>query len=333
MKDFWLSCGHHLLDRDERGRLRMTDEFVKLYLARPELAPPTDACIVERTLHAALLSDPWRPVIQAEIDMIVDADARENWQHMIALRNHLAAHSTLEAAYMALVRRNIRVPSLFADQLVHVILRNALDKCDDAFVLRAAELFYRPQRLTVYGGSLLAADQEHVDNNAVTASPLAAMFAFPDQHDIEMLSDENAARYWERSNRFDLAFDLTAGRRGLFALGTVIESWVKHLLDIDITIEPLSELRNVALTWYVGLDANGTKIGDALWHGAELDDAARNSVVGLFRVTFRDTGIVLETVAGEAIYLILAMAPDKVLRMKPQNLVTGLPLRDLEIMT
>ncbi|HKD24753.1 MAG TPA: DUF6352 family protein [Xanthobacteraceae bacterium] len=333
MKDFWLSCGHHLLDRDERGRLRMTDEFMKLYLARPELAPPTDACIVERTLHAALLSDPWRPVTQAEIDKIVDADARENWQHMIALRNHLAAHSTLEAAYIALVRRNIRVPSLFADQLVHVILRNALDECDDAFVLRAAELFYRPQRLTVYGGSLLAADQEHVDNNAVAVSPLAAMFAFPDQHDIEMLSDENAARYWERSDRFDLAIDLTAGRRGLFALGTVIVCWVKHLLDIDITIEPLSELRNVALTWYVGLDANGTKIGDKLWHGAELDDVARDSVVGLFRVTFRDTRMVLETVAGEAIYLILAMAPDKVLRMKPQNLVTGLPVRDLEIMT
>src|SRR5262249_52502848 len=285
----------------ERGRLRMTDEFVKLYLARPELAPPTDACIVERTLHGALLSDPWRPVAQAEIDMIADADARENWQHMIALRDHFAAHPTLEAAYIGLVRRNIRAPSLFVDQLVHVILRNALDKCDDAFVLRAAELFYRPQRLTVYGGSLVAADQEHVDSKAVAVSPLGAMFGFSDQHDIEMLSDENAPRYWEHSDRFDLAFDLTAGRRGLVALGTVIACWVKHLLDIDITIEPLRELRNVALTWYVGLDANGTKIGDALWNGVELDDVARDSVVGLFRVTFRDTRMVLETVAGEAI--------------------------------
>jgi hypothetical protein len=39
-KDFWLSCGHHLLDRDAGGGLVATDEFLKVYLARPELAPP-----------------------------------------------------------------------------------------------------------------------------------------------------------------------------------------------------------------------------------------------------------------------------------------------------
>ena len=37
MKDFWLSCGHHLLDRDAGGGLVVTDEFLKVYLARPEL--------------------------------------------------------------------------------------------------------------------------------------------------------------------------------------------------------------------------------------------------------------------------------------------------------
>ncbi len=34
-KDFWLSCGHHLLDRDAGGGLVATDEFLKVYLARP----------------------------------------------------------------------------------------------------------------------------------------------------------------------------------------------------------------------------------------------------------------------------------------------------------
>ncbi len=62
MNDFWLSCGHHLLDRDDGGGLVVTDEFLKAYLARPELTPPPDACVVERTLHAALLTDPRRPV-------------------------------------------------------------------------------------------------------------------------------------------------------------------------------------------------------------------------------------------------------------------------------
>ena len=58
MKDFWLSCGHHLTDRDADGRLLVTDELLKAYLARPELAPPPEACAAERGLHAALLADP-----------------------------------------------------------------------------------------------------------------------------------------------------------------------------------------------------------------------------------------------------------------------------------
>ena len=70
MHDFWLSCGHHLLDRDEGGGLVVTDEFLKAYLARPELAPPEDACVVERTLHAALLTNPRRPVDASEIAAI-----------------------------------------------------------------------------------------------------------------------------------------------------------------------------------------------------------------------------------------------------------------------
>src|SRR5437870_6906269 len=83
MKDFWLSCGHHLLDRDEGGGLLVTDEFLKVYLARPELSPPPDACAAERALHGALLADPRQPVAAAEIAAIADADARENWELMI----------------------------------------------------------------------------------------------------------------------------------------------------------------------------------------------------------------------------------------------------------
>jgi hypothetical protein len=35
-------------------------------------------------------------------------------------------------------------------------------------------------------------------------------------------------------------------------------------------------------------------------------------------------------VRGEPVYLILAATPDRLVRMKPQNLVTGLPIRHLE---
>jgi len=332
MPDFWLSCGHHLLDRDDGGGLLATDEFLKAYLARPELAPPPDACAAERTLHAALLSDPRRPVTSSEIAAITDADARENWSLMIAFRDRLVRHRTVEAAYLDLVRRGVgATPPLFINQLVHVILRNLLDGCDDVFVLRAAELFFRPQRLSVLDGSLLAADEETVSGESPQPlSPLVAMLGLPPAGEIDVLNDENAETYWSRSDLFDMALDLTAGRRGLDALGKVIAQWIAHLLSVEVEIEPLTEAANVNLTWYVGLDAEASRIGDALWKGAELDEAARQRIVGLYRLTFSDPEVVLEKAKGEPIYLISAMTADRTLRMKPQNLVVGLPIAHLE---
>ena len=106
--------------------------------------------------------------------------------------------------------------------------------------------------------------------------------------------------------------------------------WIAHVLGVEVTIEPLTELRDVPLTWYVGLDADATTIGDMLWNGDDIDEAAMSAVVGLFPLTFRDPSIMLDKVRGEPVYLILAMTPDKIIRMKPQNLVTGLPIRHLE---
>jgi hypothetical protein len=332
MPDFWLSSGHHLLDRDEGGGLLVTDEFLKAYLARPELAPPPDACAAERTLHAALLSDPRRPVTSSEIAAVTDADARENWDLMIAFRDRLVGHRTVEAAYLHLVRRGVgATPPLFINQLVHLILRNLLDGCEDVFMLRAAELFFRPQRLSVLDGSLIAADEEKVSGESPQpVSPLVAMLGLPTTGEIEVLNDANAETYWSRSDRFDMALDLTAGRRGLDALGKVIAQWTAHLLSVEVEIEPLTEAANVNLTWYVGLDAEATRIGDALWKDAELDEAARQRIVGLYRVTFPNPEVVLEKAKGEPIYLILAMTADRTLRMKPQNLVVGLPIAHLE---
>ena len=335
MRDFWLSCGHHLLDRDAGGGLVVTDEFLKVYLARPELAPPPDAAEDERALHAALLADPRRKVSADEIAALKDPDARENWQLMLDFRDLLLRYPTLEASYAALLRDGTgRTPPLFINQLVHVILRNALDGCDDAYVLRAAELFFREQRLTVHEEALIAADEETIAGIGDTPlSPLVSMLGLPVASEIDVLSDANADSYWERSDQFDMALDMTAGRRSLAALGEVIAAWIFHMLSIEVDIEPLTEIRDANLTWYVGLDAESTRIGDALWNGEELDDAAKSRVIGLFRLTFRDPGVVTDQLRGEPIYLLLAMTPDRVVRMKPQNLVMGLPIRRLEAVT
>ncbi len=280
------------------------------------------------------MADPRRRVSADEIATIADADARDNWQVMIAFRDRLIRHRTLEAAYLDIVRTGAKVPHIFLNQLVHVILRNALDGCDDPFVLRAGELFFRTQRMTLHEGSLIAADEEIIAGTSNTpASPLVSMLGIPPEAEIDVMSEENAEHYFEHSDLFHVALDLTGGRRGLAALAEAMRRWIVHLLNIEVEIEPITELRDAKFTWYVGLDADGSRIGDQLWNGEPLEEAARASIVGLFRLTFRDPAVVIEKVRGEPAYLILAMTPDKLLRFKPQNLVTGLPVRALEAVT
>jgi hypothetical protein len=328
-RDFWLSSGHHLLDRDAHGRLLVTDEFLKAYLARPELVPPKDACAAERELHRSLLCDPRQFVPASRIAAIADTDARDNWQMMISWRDHLVKHRNLETAYLGIIRRNIRFPHVLIGQLVHAILRNALDECDDVFTLRAAEMFFRPQKLMIGEGSIIAVDEEMESSlNRQPRSPLAELLELSPTVDVDVLDDATAASYWQRSDRFDMALELIADRRGLAALGDVVTRWLSYLLGIDVAIEALTELRDARLSWYVGLSAEATHVGDALWNGGELSDAMRAQLVGLFRLNFRDPTAMIERVKGEPVYLLMAMAPDEVLRLKPQNLVTGLPIRE-----
>jgi len=282
-------------------------------------------------LHAALLADPHRSVAASDIAKIADQDARDNWEILIGFRDHLLRHKTLEAAYIDLMRRGVgRTPPLFINQLVHVILRNALDDVADPHILRAAELFFRTQRVTPHDGSLIAADEETIAGGEALASPLVSMLGLPPDAAIEVLNDNNAGSYWERSDRFDMALDLSSGRTGLAALAKAMELWVRHLLSVAVTIEPLTELRDAPLSWYVGLDADATQIGNALWQGDELEEKAMTRVVGLFRLSFHDPQLMLEKVRGEPIYLVLAMSNEHLIRMKPQNLVTGLPVKHLE---
>src|SRR5258708_40293841 len=117
-RDFWLSCGHHLLDRGTTGKLLVTDEFLKAYLARPELMPPAEACSAERGLHNALLQDPRRPIAASRIAAIADTDARENWRVLVAWRDHLVKNPSVEDAHLEIVRGNSRVIHNFFCELL-----------------------------------------------------------------------------------------------------------------------------------------------------------------------------------------------------------------------
>lgn len=329
-RDFWLSSGHHLLDHDADGRLVVTDEFLKLYLARPEVVPPADACLAERALYGRLTREPRGAVAAAEIGDIQDRDARENWRHLVAFRDHLVGHRTIEAAYVAIARAaKVATPPIFLGQLVHVILRNILDGERDAFRLRAAEMLYRAQRLTLKDGVMLLADEELVDGASVVdhASPLVAMFGEARARDLDILTPAVAPTYWDRSDAHDVVLDFRHGEAARAALARVLEAWVHHLVGVETTIEPVERVEERDWAWFVGLDQEATRIGNALWRGEEPAEDGRERIVALFRLTFRNPAEMLERVAGKSVWLILAMTGNRIIRLKPQNLIAGLPLR------
>jgi hypothetical protein len=328
VKDFWLSSGHVLLERGDHGGLILTDEFLKAYLARPELLPPPEACDAERRLHAGLMDDPRADVTPDSIAAIADSDARENWTAMLDFRDRLLSAPTLEAAYVRLIRQGVKgLPPLFINQLAHIIMRNALEGCGDPFVARAGEIFYRTQRVALQAGAVMLADAETVEGHEVNihASPLLAMFANGTAN-LDVLRPENADGYWDRSDAFDMVFELGGLDGGRRALATALEKWVRQILGLEVEIEPLERMDDDDVRWIVGLDAEATRLGTALWHGniIDLDEASR--LIAIFAIKPDAAHPFVAEVRGKPVYLLMAMDRDKLLRMKPQNLVTSLPL-------
>jgi hypothetical protein len=212
MREFWVASGHHLTRRADHGGLVATPELIMAYLARPELMPPADACDAERDLHASLMADPLRAVSAKDIARLADADARENWSFMMNFRDRLMAAPSLEAVYVALARKGAGdLPPIFLSQLCHLILRNALEGCDDPYILRAAELFYRSQLAAVHDGTLLLADAEVIEaeqhaQHDLHSSPLTAMLQQPKSFgEMDVMDDENAWTYWSRSDAHAMA--------------------------------------------------------------------------------------------------------------------------------
>jgi Family of unknown function (DUF6352) len=331
IRDFWLSSGHHLLDHDTAGHLVLTDEFLKVYLARPEVVPPADACIVERAVYQRLTREPRTPVDKTEIAAMADRDARENWRYLIGFRDALLAAPTLEAAYLKLVRaKTVTTPPLFLNQLVQVIARNMLDGERDPFVLRAAEMLFRAQRLTIKDGVMLLADEELVDGADVKdpTSPLVAVFGDARARNMDVMTPGNAESYFGHSDAFHLVMDFRHGQPAREAFAKVVAMWARHMHGLSVKVQPIKDVQQADWAWYVGLDQEGTRIGNALWNGEEPPDAGRDRIVALFSLTFDDASDMLTRVAGKPAYLILGMTQNRIIRLKPQNLVTGLPVRD-----
>jgi hypothetical protein len=210
------------------------------------------------------------------------------------------------------------------------VLRRALDGVVDPWVLRAAELFFRRQRVSFHEGTVLLADAESIELHEQNrhASPLLGMLGGPAVTELDVLNEANAASYFGRSDAFDMVLDFGPDGPGRRGLATAMAAWIRHLLGVHVEIEPVDRIEGEPWTWFVGLDAEATRIGNALWGGRALDAEAAERAVGLFRLSFADPSEAVPQVGRNAVWLVLAMTPDRLIRMKPQNLVAGLPLRE-----
>jgi len=333
MPEFWRASGFHLLARNAAGHLAVSDDFLRAYLLRPEIHPIDDSCAAERSLHAALMDAPRRAVAAAALDAIADEDARDNYRLMLRFRDRLIAAGTVEACYAGLFRGDaIDVPPLFIDQLAHVILRNVLDGCEDALQLRAAELFFREQKATLREEQLLLADLETVSMHAAGSryGGLGRLIVEAQgslgRVDLDVLGSANADRYWERESRFDTVIPIQHGSAALEALCRVIEAWIGHFHGVVVEVHGVSAIEESRWRWHIGLDAESTAILNDLWHGREVESGRMRRIVALFRLTFAEREAMRADLAGAALVLALSMNEDDVVRMKPQNLLTNLPL-------
>ncbi len=333
--DFWRSCGFEHLELGAAGRLLVTDAFLRLYLQRPELAPVAESCAAERALHAALLADPQRPVTPVNLLRLRDADARENWEVFVAFRDRLLAHASLEDAYLSLFLNPLpRLPSLFVDHLAQLILKDMLRARPDPFRLRAAELFFRAQRVTIREGAVLAADEATVEMFSRTGGfgelgELVRQAAGRLRTvELEILREDNAGCYFDRSEGFDLVLDLTFTRPGLDALARVLESWIDRFFELEVSIQPLARIRDEQWRWHIGLDAEATAILNDLYRGREVAEDRMARLIALFRLDFRDPGVVPADLRGHPVYLGMAVDAAGRLRLKPQNLLVNLPLAE-----
>jgi hypothetical protein len=332
--EFWRNSGFHLLERDSAGRLRVTDDFLRAYYLRPEIHPVEESGDAERRLHSFLMESPRGAVSEEILAAVEDADARDNYRILLRFRQKLLDAGTVEGCYMSLFKAPIDIPPMFVDQLVHVILRNILDGADDPLRLRAAEVFFREQKATIQDGHVLLADLETVEMHAsgsqygnvgrLIVEAQGDVF----QKNLDVLDRGNAALYWERESRHDTVISLTYGRPALDALCRVIEAWVFHFLETKIQVKPVRKIDEPRWAWHIGLDAESSAILNELWAGSEVEHGRMRRILSLFEMRFDDPALMRPEIAGRSVYLALACDADQVVNMKPQNLLTNLPLHE-----
>jgi Family of unknown function (DUF6352) len=333
MPDFWRSSGYRLLTIGTDGRLTLTDDFLRAALLRPELAPLPESCPAELALHERLMAAPRSVVADAELAALADPDIRENYAIWLRFRGRLTAAPSLEAAYTALFKDSVDVAPLMVQQLTEVLVRHVLGEDADPMHARVAEMLFRPQKIAVHDdGAVMAADELTVELHSSTGGfgslgELLNQNRVPTRSvDLDVLDESNAATYWERDERHDLAISLNRGRPALAGLCRVLERWIAHFLGVAVAIEPKREIDDKRWVWHVGLDAEASALLNDLYNRVDIGEERMGRLLCLFELRFANAADMRPAIGGRPVYLAMAMDAQSRLKLKPQNLLVNLPL-------
>jgi hypothetical protein len=88
----------------------------------------------------------------------------------------------------------------------------------------------------------------------------------------------------------------------------------------------VGEIPDEEWAWHVGLDTEASAMLNRIYSGGEVAAEDMKRIIGLYRMEFENPADMRADLAGKPVFLGLAVTPDKLLRMKPQNLLANLPL-------
>ncbi len=334
MTNFWPHSAYKTLVVGSDNRLQVTDDFLRTYLLRPELNLVPESCDAERTLHQRLSESPRAVISDQEITAMADPDIQVNYQVWLRYRAKLLAASSLENSYMSLFKGDgVDVPPLFISQLAQIFIRHILGEDCHPLDARMGEIFFRTQKITVLeDGVVMGADDEVVTRNAQAGETgnildlLKSKTMSMRSIDLDVLHEENADLYWEKSEDHDFAVQLNFGQSPINHFCRVLEKWVQHFLGAQVRITPMQQISDPKWSWHVGLDAAATDILNKLYNKEPVDSDEFEKVICLFRLDFIDEAALTQSQAGKPVYMAIAMNDEKQLKLKPQNLLFNLPL-------
>ena len=147
-------------------------------------------------------------------------------------------------------------------------------------------------------------------------------------------SEENADSYWQRSDQFDMGLDLTGGTRGPAALAQAMARWISHLLGIDVGNRAAHRTARCKahLVCRARFRGHPDRRPALAWRSAGR--AHRRPRAGAVPAHFSRSSLVADACRARA--GLSDPCHDiriRCVRMKPQNLLTGLPIKHLEAAT